>query len=82
MSKFEELLNRVSLTEEYLVSFFVNSMKVVIRYTVRVVNPINLQQAISLAKLLKIAIENAHRKGKFIQMNVNALPHLLTPKLL
>lgn len=51
LSKFEELLNRVYLTDDYIVSFFLNWLKDKIQYTVRMFRPASLQQAIGLAKL-------------------------------
>lgn len=49
--KFEELLNRVDLTEDYILSFFLSGLKEEMQDTIRLLKPTSLQQAISLTKL-------------------------------
>ena len=49
--QFEELLNRVDLSEEYAVSCFLSGLKEDIQTGVRMFMPRTLQHAIGLAKL-------------------------------
>lgn len=51
LDKFNQLLNRVTLSEEYIVSFFLSRLQDDIQYTVRMFRPMSLQEAVSLAKL-------------------------------
>lgn len=57
LDKFEELMNKVYLSEEYIVSYFLGGLKDEIRYIVRMFGLKNLQQTVSLAKLQEIAVE-------------------------
>ena len=41
----------------------------------------NLQQAISLAKLQELAVDNAQKRGKMFLKGNNTLPLLSTPKV-
>lgn len=85
LKKFEELLNsvlnKISLTEDFVVSSFISGLKEELQYIVRMLYPKNLQQAVSLAKLQELAVENANRKGKTKSEYVNPLPILPTPNV-
>nr|CAD1837126.1 unnamed protein product [Ananas comosus var. bracteatus] len=55
--KFDALLNRVELSEEYAVSCFISGLKDEIQIPIRMFQPRTLQRALSLAKLQEVAIE-------------------------
>nr|CAD1838558.1 unnamed protein product [Ananas comosus var. bracteatus] len=55
--KFDALLNRVELSEEYAVNCFISGLKDEIQVPIRMFQPRTLQRALSLAKLQEVAIE-------------------------
>nr|CAD1821649.1 unnamed protein product [Ananas comosus var. bracteatus] len=64
--KFDTLLNRVELSEEYAVSCFLSGLKDEIQIPIRMFQPRTLQRVLSLAKLQEVAIEgnNKNHKGE------------------
>ncbi|KAH7692048.1 Retrotransposon gag domain-containing protein [Dioscorea alata] len=62
--KFEELLNKIDLSDDHILSFFMCGLKEEIKDTIRLFRPANLQEAISLARIQEAAIDNAIRRGK------------------
>nr|CAD1842592.1 unnamed protein product [Ananas comosus var. bracteatus] len=79
--KFDALLNRVELAEEYVVSCFLSGLKDEIQIPVRMFQPRTLQNALSLAKLQELAVEGhnkSHKGGnKFV---IGNSPILANPK--
>ena len=82
LEKFEELMNKVFLSEEYTISCYIGGLKAELQYTVRMFAPRSLQQAIGLAKLQEKSMESSLRRAKFQQKNYVSAPLLPTPKLL
>ncbi|XP_020080220.1 uncharacterized protein LOC109703897 [Ananas comosus] len=62
--KFDSLLNRVELSEEYAVSCFISGLKDEIQIPIRMFQPRTLQRALSLAKLQEVAIEGHSKNHK------------------
>ncbi|KAH7691763.1 hemagglutinin stalk domain-containing protein [Dioscorea alata] len=77
LDKLDQLLNKVILSEEYIMSFFLSMLKDEIRYTIRMFRPMNLQEVVSLAKLQEAAVENAYKNGRMVHRTAPLLP---TPK--
>ena len=51
MEDFDVVLSKVSLPEEYAISYFISGLKVELQGLVRIFNPKSLQQAYSIARL-------------------------------
>lgn len=81
MTKFVELLTRIDLTKDHILSFFLSGLKGGILDTIRLLRPATLSEAISLAKIQETALNNAHKRKKSTQRMVST-PLLLTPKRL
>lgn len=79
--RFDEIMCRVQLSEEYTVSCFLSGLKEEIQYLVRMFASRALRQAISLAKLQELTVENASRMGKMISRSTS-FPLLPNPKML
>nr|CAD1839913.1 unnamed protein product [Ananas comosus var. bracteatus] len=79
--KFDALLNRVVLTEEYAISCFLSGLKDEIQIPVRMFQPRSLQRALSLAKLQELAVDSRNKfyKGGIKPMTGN-LPTLPTSR--
>ncbi|XP_071917161.1 uncharacterized protein [Coffea arabica] len=60
--RFEELLNRMDLSEEYAISCFLSTLRDDIQMAVRIFMPRTLQHAVGLAKLEESKIMGAGRK--------------------
>ncbi|XP_020105551.1 uncharacterized protein LOC109722075 [Ananas comosus] len=79
--KFDTLLNRVELSEEYAVSCFLSGLKEEIQIPIRMFQPRTLQRALSLAKLQELAVDGqgkVYKGGTRAGMNTSSL--LSTPK--
>lgn len=64
LDKFDEILNRLDLCEDYAVSLFLSGLKEEIRYPVRVFSPSNLVEAVRLAKLQELIVEKLHKEDE------------------
>ncbi|KAG8376274.1 hypothetical protein BUALT_Bualt09G0046200 [Buddleja alternifolia] len=79
LDKFDERLNNVNLTESYVVSCFLGSLKGEIEVQVRMFKPKNLQEAVCLAKLKEQALILAHKRN---HTNTKPQPFQKSPPLL
>lgn len=79
--KFDALLNRVELLEEYAMSCFISGLKDEIQIPIKMFQPRTLQRALSLAKLQEVAIEGHSKNHKGGTRVTTGNPPLLpTPK--
>lgn len=65
--QFKEFLNRVKLTESYVVSYFLSGLKEEMQLSVKMFMPRTIQHAKTLARLEETKILNALRKIKTFQ---------------
>ena len=71
-------MNKVVLSEEYAMSCFSGDLKEDVQYTIRMVAPKTLRQAIGLVKLQEGALDSRYRKSRPTSRSAPILP---TPKL-
>ena len=72
--KFEILLGRVKLPEEYAINFFLSGLKPVIQHQVKMFMPKTLNQAYTLAELQETSLKTLQQELNFSQKK----PHLLS----